>query len=240
VSCLAEKGTPKIPLDRLHDELAYSVEGIFDLAFLGPLDLPDDATQREELADWCVLVERLPSGDSARCAILDPLDAADAVRLGVSVGVMVERAANAGVLLTALRPDYIWVDRDAAGHLHATGLTARNGRFFESHKWGESPSLPPFLRPYGAPESMTDPSERCLVFTLATLIAEWTTGRYPFRDARYRGFYYVQVYVDKPHDPDLRSIPSALAAVLERGLCPDPQRRPPLSSWLRTLKRVRV
>jgi len=237
VSCLWE-GTPKVPYEQLRADLAYSIPGVLEVVFLGRFDTPEDAAHRKELNDWSALVERLPSGLSARRAITSALDADAAARLGAAVGAIVQRAAGAGVLLTALRPEYIWVERDARGEWHPTGLTARNSVFFASHKFGEYPSLAPFLRQYGAPEAIRAPTERSLVFTLATLIAEWTTGRYPFLDAWDRNLRRVQVEVDRPEEPDLRGAPPELAELLARGLAKNEAARPTLSGWLGELNNL--
>jgi len=234
VSCLTH-GTPKAPLDQLRSDLAYSVPGVLELAFFGPLDVPETAERRKELAEWCVLVERLPSGETARRAIRDAIGAHAAVKLGLAVGAIVERALRAAVPMAALRPEYIWIERDPRGEWTPTGITGRNGAFFASHKFSHYPSNTPFLRPYGAPEADHAPTDRSPVFTLATLIAEWTTGRYPFLGAWDRGSHLIQLRVDQPDEPDLRGVPPQLAELLACGLRRDPATRPGLVEWLHEL-----
>jgi len=230
------RGSKKVAAEQLRAELDYAIDGVLELAFVGAFDPPDDPARRKEFGRWGVLVERIPGGETTRRRITGPLSPAEAAELGASVGATVERAARAGVLLTALRPEYIWVDQDATGRIVPLGLTARNGRFFESRSEGEFPSLSPFPHAYGAPESGHNPSERSLVFTLAVLVSEWATGRYPFPQLWESVAHHAPIGVASARDPDLAGVPQSLERLLMSALDPDPQRRPTLLAFVHALE----
>jgi hypothetical protein len=91
-------------------------------------------------------------------------------------------------------------------------------------------SLPLFDRYYYAPEADEDPDDRALVFALATMIAEWATGRFPFK------------YKFHGHGPlegkHLKlKLPPPLASLLSRGMRVDRAERPNLAQFLDELER---
>lgn len=228
-------GSVKIPTEQLRRELGYSIKGVPPLSFVGSFDEPTPE-RRRAIAHRSVLVELMPPGDSARRSISAPLAPREAVLLGVSVGAIVERAARAGVLLTGIRPEYIWVDRDRRNRLIATAVTDRYARFFRSRTNGELSSFAAFPRCYGAYDGGS-PSDRSLVFTLSALIAEWVTGHHPFPNVRQVLGCGIFTAVELA---DLRGVPTSLELLLARGLSLESERRPPLSSFLHELERLRL
>lgn len=228
-------GPEKIPLEQLRAELDHTVVGLLPLRFLGTFDATADP--QEAVRDVGVLVESLPPGESARRRIQLPLSMKDAGQLAVSVGRIMERAAAAGILLSALRPEFIWVEEKDGG-LVVTGVTARSHRFFESRSGGEFNSPVPFPRPYGAPEADRAPTERSLVFTLAAILAEWLSGRYPFPEEWHHLARRPSLCVREPADPDLDQVPPSIRSVLRQALEQDPEKRPTLASFVAELERV--
>jgi hypothetical protein len=86
---------------------------------------------------------------------------------------------------------------------------------------------PVFDRFYFAPETYMGPAdERSVVFTLATMIAEWAS-RYPFQIA-----YGIYGQLEDHHPLEF---PEPLAGVLSRALRQSPGDRPSLTAFLAEL-----
>jgi hypothetical protein len=162
----------------------------------------------------------------------EPLGPRSAVALGLSAGRILERAMKAGVLLVAVRPENMWARRE--GELVVTaGLTGRNRDFFFHVQGGCLMPAMLYKRFYVAPEVYRNLAEReeSLVFTLATMIAEWATGSYPFPDSWAHG--NVTSLLEGRHAP--LEVPDALAKLLKLCLKPLPEHRPTLAHFLKRL-----
>lgn len=228
-------GPEKAPPEQLRAELGYSIAGVLPLNFLGKFDEPAD--RRLDVRDVGVLVEQLPPGESARRRIQLPLAVQDAARLAASLGAIMVRAAEGGVMLTALRPEFIWVE-EKDGRLTVAGVTGRSRPFFESRSGGEFNSPVPFPRPYEAPEADQAPTERSLVFTLAVIFAEWLSGRHPFPEEWHHLARRLSLRVREPVDPDLELVPTSIRSLLRDALDRDPTKRPSLASFIVEIERV--
>jgi hypothetical protein len=177
------------------------------------------------------MLEHLPRGSWLRRLTTGATGVAAAVRLGLSVGDILLRAASHGVLLTDIRPDYIWAGEDN-GQLLATGLTARSEQFFQyqSKHWTKIF----FTHHYDSPDRK-NLSIASLTFTLATMIAEWILGKFPFPSP---GQYRLSAEQYEGRPPAL-AVSQPLAQVLQRGFTADPARRPTLAQFLAELRALR-
>jgi hypothetical protein len=226
---------PKAPVLQLRHQLAHEVPGVYDLVYIGHFDVRgDDESRHREQRDHCALVEKLPPGDGAWLPrfMTDPLGPRSAVALGLSAGRILEQAMKAGVLLPGVRPENMWARCE--GELVVTaGLTGRNREFF-AHVGGVC-MIPAWLyeRLYVAPEAFRDGGEceESLVFTLATMIAEWGSGKYPFPDSWAKGNTF-SLYQGR-HAP--LEVPEPLARLLKLSLKPRPEYRPTLAHFLKRL-----
>jgi hypothetical protein len=227
---------PDAPVDQLRRDLAYRAPGVLELEFLGHFDRlgggnPDRDLLREA---HCALVEKLPAkGEWLPRRLTRPLDPWRAALLGASVGDILLRVAEGGLLLVGVRPEYLWIDLD--GDLPAaTGLTGRNYDFF-AHTGGPivlGGAL--FPRYYYAPEVYLGKAEveQSLVFTLAIMVAEWATGAYPFPDSWASG--NMHSLCKGRHIP--LEVPAPLDQVLVRSLLEEPALRPTLAAMIRDLR----
>jgi hypothetical protein len=223
---------PNVPVDQLRRELGYRMPGLLDLEHVGYFDRvganPARDLQREQ---HCALVELLPPDGEWVPRLTDAaLGPARAAMLGSSVGDILHRAADGGVLLIGARPEYIWARSDG----RAAGLTGRNQEFF-AHTGGEvTVSGALFRRQYYAPEVYLGrgQDERSLVFTLAIMVAEWATGAYPFPTAWAGG--NMHSLCEGKHAP--LDLPAPLRALLERSLSRDPAQRPALAELVERLR----
>jgi hypothetical protein len=223
----------KVAIDKFSDEVAFKVAGVFDLAFVGRLDeRGDDTLARMRSARQTAIVERLPPGIPIRHAVTQRLAPGEALALTLEVGAVLRRAADAGVLLTGLRPETIWVERAGDGYV-VTGLSDRSERLFRAAKGICYVAAPPFERRYSAPEIITgnSPDERALTFILATLLAEWLTGDHPFPDAL--TFGDPSSIASGKHSP--LDVPPATSALFARAFRVAPRERPSLAEWLASI-----
>src|SRR5262249_58610435 len=96
-------------------------------------------------------------------------------------GAILAAAAARGLRLTEARRDLMWV-RKVNGRVEVAGLSARWRTFFGARTHCMF-TMPLFIKLYRAPATQPDvpKDERSLVFTLAAMLVEWVTGRYPFR-----------------------------------------------------------
>jgi hypothetical protein len=215
--------------EELKEKLGYSCDGVLELGFIGHFDLRgDDELLRSVQENSWVMLERLPSGSWLRHLTAAPLGAAKAIGLGISVGEILLRAAGNGLLLNDVRPDYIWATEDR-GRLVATGLTARSEQFFQHQSRHWTPFL--FAQHYDSPDRK-NLSVCSLTFTLATMIAEWIIGKFPFPSP---GQYRLSVEQREGRPPAL-PVSRPLEQVLRRAFTADPAQRPTLVQFMEELK----
>jgi hypothetical protein len=220
-------------IEELRKKLGYWFDGVLELGFIGHFDLrgEDELLRSVQENSW-VMLERLPPGSWLRHLTAAPLGAANAVGLGLSVGEILLRAASNGVLLTDVRPDYIWATEDR-GRLVAAGLTARSEQFFQHQSRHWTPFL--FAQHYDSPDRKTT-SVSSLTFTLATMIAEWILGAYPFPNPGPDRLSAEQYEGRPPALP----VSQALEQVLRRAFTADPALRPTLAQFMEELKGLRA
>lgn len=222
------------PVADLWQTLGYRVPGIMELAFLGHFDIQgeDPIRQSEQEHHWAML-ERVPPGAWLPSLTRQPLGGPAAIQLGLSAGEILLRAAAHGVLLTDIRPDFIWAEQ-RGDMLDVTGLTARSLRFFEYQARGGTTLL--FERRYESPDFKTK-SSASLTFTLATMMAEWATGEFPFPGEAGGNRLPTSQSRGEPSPLDL---PQPFAQVLQRAFTADPARRPALAQFLDELRALRA
>ncbi|MEO8699882.1 MAG: hypothetical protein ABI867_07550 [Kofleriaceae bacterium] len=217
-----------MPIARLRDEPHQHVDGVFDVAYVGPLDVAGtDPLRDAECRAAHAFVEQLPEGEPILRAAPT---VAQAVALGVQTGTILLRAVRAGVVLAGLRPDYIWVRRKP--ELAIAGIGGRNHAFFRAARPRSMVTHPLFTLFYCAPEvfGRGPVDDRALVFTLATLVAEWATGTYPFPDCSYGNHRSLDA-----GQHGILAVPAALESLLHAGLAAEPARRPSLDEFVSAL-----
>lgn len=156
-------------VDELRAAVSYQAPGLFELGFAGHCD--------SDPAYWAV-VERVTPGSWLPNAIAAGIDARGAVQLALSAGALLGGAAERGVVLAHVRPDYMWAEQTAAGW-RVTGLSARGFELY-SRKSYELVTHPLFDRHYHAPEhAATDVDDRAVVYALARMIGEWAGAAAP-------------------------------------------------------------
>jgi len=210
----------------LRAAVSYHVPGVLELGFVGGFD-PRGAEQDYMCDGYWATVERgargawlprvLPKVYDSRAAPLM------AVELGLSAGRILAVAATAGVLLTRVRPEYMWAER-IADRWEVTGLSARGDELFQ-RKSSDYVTPPVFDRYYYAPEWHRDPDDRALVFSLGVMIAEWSMGRYPFES-----LFHGRGLEQADHLPI--DAPSPLREYLEEAIQFERQDRPDLEDFL--------
>lgn len=134
-----------------------------------------------------------------------------------------------GINLAHIRPELMWAEC-RNDHLQVTGLSPRTAELF-AHKVGELVTPPVYDRCYHAPEIRCDPDDRAVAYSLAVMVAEWATGRYPFASR-----HAPDGVETGRHEPI--NAPSALAALLESTLRPDRSERPRLAELVEGLERL--
>jgi len=199
------------------EELRAAVDraGSFELAFVGPIDNDD--------RHWAV-VERVPLG-AWLPSMVRPGSTPMALGFGISAGRIMLATSN-DPALTGIRPELMW-GHTRDGRYEVTGLSTRPLELFARHR-GDAFTDPLFEVFYRAPEARLDPDDRALSYTLAVMIAEWASGRYPL--------HQVFGHETTDHDP-IRAEPE-LAALLERGLAPSRDLRPRLADFVDALERL--
>lgn len=222
-----------VPVQQVRRDPAYRIPGIFDFEHVGNFDVQgDDEERNSHQRDYWAMLEKLPEGEWLRRVVNGALNARKAVDLGLQVGRILERTRTDGIILAGIRPDYVWIRKDGDRHT-VTGLTARNHIYFGHTGRGCMHTGFLFERSYLAPEiyRREPASERSLVFSLAVMIAEWATGRYPFPD-HWVGQSSSAIYEGRHAPLDL---PAPLATLLSLALGPEPARRPHLAHFLQRL-----
>lgn len=243
---------PSTDRDAFMRENAYVSPGVFALEVAGNFDEAGDAQRRSRQRARWALVERvtdgrwLPSilGTHGPDAVYEseprmlpshePRKAlANAVSLGGSAGRILAAAADAGVLLARVRPEYMWARSGSRG-LEVTGLSARGDAFFAMSRV-DAVMLPVFDRYYYAPETQGNlpVDDRALVFALAIMIAEWATGMYPFATK-----YHPHGALAGRHAT--LELPPPLASLLSRSMHLERRERPTLATFLEQLESIRV
>lgn len=221
-------------IDSVNRALGYRIPGVFELALVARFDEVgvDAGRDAERRAHWAML-EKLPEGSWLPRALAGQAPSLIAgVALARSAGAILKTAADNGVLLTGVRPEYMWGRAHASG-VELTGLSARGQAFFTLTRPRSLPTHPLFERLYCAPEVYRSETadDRALTFTLALLVAEWATGRYPFPDAWAAG-PKVSIFTGA-HAP--LALPPALEPLISRALQPQPAQRPRLGELLGAL-----
>lgn len=224
-------------IDAVRGTLGYRVPGVLELATVAQFDEHGVNAKRdaERRAHWAML-EQLPEGVwLPRVMVGVPRSAAIAVRMARRVGAIAKSAADAGVLLSGLRPEYMWGRAQSDG-IEITGLTARGQTFFTLVKPRSFFTPPLFNRLYAAPEVIKRevPDDRALTFTLALLVAEWATGQYPFPDAWVPGS--TASILSGAHAP--LALPPKLESLISGCLQPKVAERPRLAEFLDALRSV--
>lgn len=206
---------------------AYPVPGVLDIAFIGHLDIRGNDFEETSLqqATWALL-EKVPEGDWLPTLLEKSWRTDDILALGHSVGEILLRSFDQGAKLGHVRPDYIWANV-VNGELRATGLTGRYEYFFHYQTRGSPRTM--FSHGYYAPEPHFN--DRSLTFTLATMLAEWLTGAFPFPDS-WLGNPSLDFLEGRA---SLNGLPSDLEQVLRRGFTADPAQRPALPEFLEEL-----
>jgi hypothetical protein len=220
------------PIEKIREFLGYEIPGVMKLGFIGQFDVREqDPMLLGALEGEWAMLEQIPQGASLRRLLTEPLSEEAAICLALSVGEILLVAASRGVLLTDLRPDYIWA-RHENHRIAATALTARPTRFFEYQARSKTSYL--FTRHYDSPDR-EKMSVASLTFTLATMMAEWILGEYPFPAP---GIHHLSTEQWEGRAPTL-AVSQPLAQVLQRGFTADPARRPTLAQFLAELRALR-
>jgi hypothetical protein len=217
----------------LRSVIDYQVPGLFQFAYLGTFDASgSDRRRNADRATHWAIVERVPSG-SWLPQILGPADpwtAPDkAILLGRSAGQILMSAIAAGVNVAHIRPELMWAER-RDGQLQVTGLSPRAAELF-ARKVGELVTHPVYDRFYHAPEIHRDPDDRAVAYSLAVMVAEWATGRYPFASR-----HAPDGVETARHEPI--NAPRALAKLLQSTLCHDRCERPRLAELVQGLEQL--
>ncbi len=216
-------------------KLGYRIPGVFELATIAQFDEHGVNAKRdlERRGHWACL-EKLPDGDwLPRVLAGVPRTARLGVQMGIRVGTILKTAADAGVLLTGVRPEYMW-GRALPEGTEITGLSARGETFFTIVKPRSFFTPPLFVRFYSAPEVLKrEPvDDRSLTFTLAVLVAEWATGHYPFPDSWVAGS--TASLFSGTHAA--LSLPPKLESLISRCLQPKVASRPRLAELVAALR----
>lgn len=227
-----------LDVDLVKSALVADAPGRFAFEALSFFDIRGTDSKRNIYQEQnLALVEGLPSGDWVG-RLLDgsfpPLNSRDVNSLGLSTGRILLRAAEHGVLMSGARPEYIWAERNLDGILIATGISDRYQNFLQFT--GAACSLPAVLlrRTYLAPEIhwKKPPTLASLTFSLAAMMAEWSTGQYPFFESWMN--FDITTLLRGDHIP--LEVSPQLAQLLHLGMRPDPDSRPSLPAFLAALE----
>lgn len=217
----------------LRRAVSYQLPGIFELAYVGAFD-PNDSRTNVDPADEWAMVEKVTAG-SWLPRVLGPADPwrapTKAIELGRSAGRILLRAHAAGIMLARIRPELMWAER-RDGHFAVTGLSPRAIELF-MRKVTEMVTHPVFDRFYHAPEIRKDPDDRALAYSLAVMVAEWATGRYPFASRHAPNGVETGV-----HEPI--AAPPPLARLLEATIRRDRNERPRLAEFVGELDQLKL
>lgn len=234
VSC--DGHTPeKQDVGELRRAISYQVPGLFELAYVGAFDTDGTDYRRDAAREgaWAT-VEKVSSG-SWLPRILGPADPwtapTKAIELGRSAGTILVRAAAGGVNLVRIRPELMWAER-RDGHIAVTGLSPRATELF-ARKVGEMVTHPLFDRFYHAPEIYEDPDDRAIAYSLAVMVAEWATGRYPFAS-----LHAPNGLETGRHEPI--HAPRPLASLLEATIRRNREDRPRLAEFVNELELLQL
>jgi hypothetical protein len=232
----------------LRSAVSYESPGVFQLAYVGRFDFRADGDVEDQASNWA-LVERTGRGawlpslmptfepamiieqESRRVSTFDEKTALpNAISLGRSAARLLADVAARGVFLTRVRPEYMWAaERDRV--LSVTSLSARGDAFFATTRVDQVRE-PVFDRYYYAPEEdAPDRDDRALVFSLSIMVAEWATGRFPYK---YK-FHDMGPLAGKPLK--LR-LPKTLARLLVAGMSLERKQRPHLDEFVRDLEAI--
>jgi len=221
----------------MQSALGYRIPGVFELALIAQFDQHGVDPRRDmDCREHWAMLEKLPPGDWLPRVLTGlPRSAKMAVQMGLRAGAVLKTAADSGVLLTGVRPEYMWGRAQADG-IELTGLSARGQTFFTIVKPRSFFTAPLFDRMYSAPEVLQrqPADDRSLTFTLALLVAEWATNRYPFPDSTVPG--PMTSFHKGAHAP--LALPPALESLISRCLQPKVGARPRLAELVDALRSV--
>lgn len=207
----------RIDLRDFRATLDEHAPGVFELGYVGPLDMLPDVEFEEQRSRWA-LVETVPGGAWLPSVLVPGVETA--LSLGRSAA---ELLLGAGVVLPYIRPELMW-----SNGREITGLTTRPRAMF-ARTTIDAFSLPLFDRFFHAPEAYKDPDDRAMVFALAIMIAEWATGAFPFKSK-----YHNTGPLEGKHVK--LKVPKPLAALLSRGMRLDRAERPHFAAFLDELR----
>lgn len=215
------------------------IDGVFQVEFIGPFDQfgVDRLRDAARESHWG-MVEALPAGGPVAGLGLPepgPARVRTAIQLGAGVGAILLRAARSGLLVTGVRPEYVWAEASADG-VKVTGVGGANADYFAIARPHCMATHPLFEREYIPGEVMrAEPaSDRSLSFILAVMVAEWATGVYPFPDSWERG-NSLSLALGK-HAP--LAVPPPLEKLLASALVAAAARRPPLADVAQELHEI--
>jgi hypothetical protein len=221
----------KQDVEALRQALAYRLPGIFELAYIGAFD-PNPSRRGVDPTRRWASIEEVTAG-SWLLKVLGPADPwtapRKAVELGCSAGRILVRAVASGVNLTHIRPELMWAER-RGGHLEVTGLSPRATELF-ARKVGEMVTHPVFDRSYHAPEAYRDSDDRAVAYSLAVMVAEWATGRYPFASKFAPNGLETGVHLPI-------AAPKPLTLLLEATIRRDRNERPRLAEFVDALEQL--
>ncbi len=211
---------------QLLEEVGAPVPGVMDLSFIGHLDIQGEDLEETSFQEgtWAML-ERAPD-EWLPDLLARSWSASSIIKLAISVGEIASRASAQGAQMGHVRPEYI-LAKEEGERLIATQLSHRYPFFFRYQHRHTSSVM--FKRGYYAPEPHFN--DRSLTFTLATMLAEWLTGAFPFPDS-WLGNPSLDFLEGRA---SLNGLPSDLEQVLRRGFTADPAQRPALPEFLEEL-----
>jgi serine/threonine protein kinase len=210
------------PAETLRRQLGYQCPGVLELCHISSFDKQGDDEERHVTQSMLtVMIERIPGGTWLPDLMEDRLPLSDAIRLGISTGEILLRAAEKGVMLTDVRPEFMWASGEI-GNRWTAGLTARPEELFRQ-KLRSGVHLA-FSTYYYSPEHLRGKpsSERSLTFSLGLMVAHWASGEYP-------------AFIEDDYVPS-DALPPLLAQTLARCLALDPASRPSLKETIRDLE----
>lgn len=220
-------------LDAFRRAMSFDAPGLFKLAHIGTFDVRgnDESDDLQRSGYWAT-VESVPRGTWLPWVLgaADPWKApAKAIHLGLTAGRILLEASAAGIDVSRVRPETMWADRQS-DRLEITGLSPRSAELF-ARMSGERRSVPIYTRYYHAPERGRSPDDRTVAYTLAVMIAEWATGRYPFKSG-----YPADGIETADHLPF--DLPRPLAELLEATIRLERRERPRLAELVEQLERL--
>ena len=189
---------------RLLQRFGYSVPGISPLLHIGPLSDDGEHTGMVEAEPRGVAASTLPC----------PVASQSAVRWTLRLAQIVVDAHAAGHVLVGIRPELVYVDRDAV-----TGSAPRCEPFLTTAERVDHGVAPCFDQFFLAPEVLSHPDQPAApsadVFSLCAMLGLWITGEHPFA-----GEGALQVMAISAGQRRAYTGPARFRPVLDNGLAP--------------------